>query len=84
MRILKGEGEPSKYAGSVGDYFVDVRRWVLFGPKERAAWPPGRPLWPDGRPRVVPDLSDDLPLAQADGAVLTTGAGLVLMGDPPR
>lgn len=81
MRIYKGEGSPSRYTGSTGDFFVNVKSWELFGPKERAGWGRGRRIWPDGVPRVVPNPADDKPLAVASGATLVTGSGRPVKGD---
>jgi hypothetical protein len=87
FRIYSSTQDPTRHTGSTGDYFVNTRRWTVFGPKSRAGWGGGSPIWPDGMPpQPVPagpvrTTADDVPLATRDGSFLATDGGAVLAGD---
>jgi hypothetical protein len=52
--ILNGIGSPRRTRGIVGDFYVDDRRHVLYGPKRRTGWGRGISLiGPAGSPSRV-------------------------------
>ncbi|MGB8860562.1 MAG: glycosyl hydrolase family 28-related protein [Ilumatobacteraceae bacterium] len=62
--VLSGYGKPEPSVGVNGDFYIDLEKWAIFGPKDHGAWPeptelvgpqgPVGPAGPTGDPGPLP------------------------------
>ena len=47
--VLSGQGVPDEMVGVDGDFYIDVEKWAIFGPKDHGTWPePTEMIGPQG------------------------------------
>lgn len=55
--LLYGEGQPAVEVGTMGDFYIDIVNWKIYGPKG-VTWPEPASLTPPASPTGPPDFSE--------------------------
>jgi hypothetical protein len=54
LGLLSGTTPPANHLGKPGEFYIDYRSWIIYGPKSESSWPAGvsmiGPQGPAGEP----------------------------------